>query len=112
VNRYVEYSLTGGRSISFGFYAGTVDMYTTTLEMRWHLFQKLNVSVGFGFEHGTQVLVGQETFDRFGPHVAMGRPITAKMSGALRYQYYQRESDFAGGDYAINLVTLNLSYRL
>ena len=112
VNRYVEYSLTGGRNISFGFYAGTVDMYTASLEMRWHLFQKLSLSVGFGFEHGTQVLVGRERFDRFGPHVAMERPITAKMSGALRYQYYQRESDFAGGDYAINLVTLNLSYRL
>ena len=47
-------------------------MYTTTLEMRWHLFQKLSVSVGFGFEHGTQVLVGQETFDRLGHTLQWG----------------------------------------
>jgi len=57
-------------------------------------------------------LIGHETFDRFGPHLSLERQITAKMSGALRYQFYDRRSDVAGGDYTVNLVTLNIAYRL
>jgi hypothetical protein len=112
LNRHLEYHLSGGRSISFGFYAGTIDLYSANLDLRWHLFQKLSLWTGFEFEHGSQVLIGHETFDRFGPHLSLERQITAKMSGALRYQFYDRRSDVAGGDYTVNLVTLNIAYRL
>jgi hypothetical protein len=112
LNRRVEYNLTGGRSINFGFYAGTMDIWSANLDIRLFLFQKLGVLAGFGFEHGSQASIGSETFDRFGPHLGLERPITARISSALRYQYYQRLSNVAGAEYAINLVTLNLSYRL
>jgi hypothetical protein len=112
LNRRVEYNFTGGRSINFGFYAGTLDMCSVNLDLRLYLFQKLGVLAGFGFEHGSQVGAGSETFDRFGPRVVLERPITGRISGALRYQYYQRLSNVVGAEYAINLVTLNLSYRL
>jgi hypothetical protein len=112
VNRHMEYSLNAGRSISFGFFSGTIDMYTAVLEARWHLFQKLSLGTGFKFEHGTELTAGGETFDRFGPRVSLERPLTVKMSGVLRYQYYQRQSDVAGGDYQVNLVTLSIVYRL
>ena len=112
LNQRVEYNFTAGRSINFGFYAGTMDMFTANLDIRLRLFKKMGVSAGFGFEHASEVSAGSETFDRFGPHVGLERPITARMSSALRYQYYQRLSNVAGAEYAINLVTLNLSYRL
>lgn len=112
INRHIEYNLNLSRSISFGFFAGTIDMYTASFEARWHLFQKLSVGTGFEFEHGSQLLVGRESFDRFGPRLSLERPITLKVSGALRYQYYQRRSDLPGGDYEINLLTLSIMYRL
>ena len=112
VNKHLEYGLTAGRSISFGFYAGTIDLYSAVLEGRWHLFQKLSLGTGFEYEHGSQVLVGSETFDRFGPRLSLERPITAKMSGALRYQYYQRQSNTPGGAYTVNILTLSVRCRL
>ena len=112
VNKYIDYHLSGGRSINFGFYAGTIDLYTAALTARWHLFQKLSLSTGFLFEHGSQILVGRETFDRFGPSVSLERPITSRLSGALRYQFFDRQSNADGADYAINIVTASFVYRL
>jgi hypothetical protein len=112
LNQFVEYQLNGGRSISFGFFAGTIDLYDATLQVRWHLFQKISVGTWFGFEHGSQVLIGTETFDRFGPGLSLERPITRRMSASLRYQYYQRQSNIPGDDYAVNIVTMNFAFRL
>ena len=112
VNRHVDYELSGGRSITFGFFSGTIDLYNALLGARWHLFRKLGLGTSFEFEHGSQVLAGHETFDRFGPGLSLDRSITRKLSGSIRYQYYQRQSDVPGGDYVINIVTLSLVYRL
>jgi hypothetical protein len=112
LNKFVEYDLNGGRNISFGFFGGTIDLYNAALQVRWHLFQKISLGTWFGFEHGSQVLIGRETFDRFGPGLSLERPITRKMSGSVRYQYYQRRSDIPGGDYAVNIVTMSFAYRL
>jgi hypothetical protein len=112
LNRFMEYVLKGGRNISFGFFGGTIDLYDAALQVRWHVFQKISLGTWFGFEHGSQVLVGRETFSRFGPGLSIERPITRKMSGSVRYQYYQRQSDVAGGGYAVNILTMSLAYRL
>jgi len=112
LNRFLEYTLNGGRTISFGFFGGTIDLYQAALQARWHLFQKMSAGTWFGFEHGSQVLAGQETFDRYGPGLSLERPITRRMSGSVRYQYYQRHSDIPGGDYTVNIVTMSFAYRL
>ena len=112
LNRFVEYRLDGGRSISFAFFGGTVDLYTAMFEARWHVFRRLSLGTRFEFEHGSQVFSGRETFDRFGPGLNLDRQITRKVSANLRYQYYQRQSDVSGGDYAVNIVTLSVVFRL
>lgn len=112
VNQFVDYNLTGGRSVSFGFFAGTIDMYTASFEARWHLFRKLSMATAFDFEHGSEILLGRETFDRFGPRITLERAITQKLSSSVRYQYYKRRSDIPGGDYELNIVTLNIVYQL
>ena len=112
VNQHLDYHLSGERSINFCFFGGTIDLYSAILEARWHLFQKLSLGTGFTFEHGAQLFVGQESFERYGPRLSLERPITAKMSGVLRYQYYQRQSDTVGGDYIVNILTLSLAYKL
>ena len=112
LNRYVQYALSAGRNISFGFFGGTIDLYSVVLNSQWQLFQKLRLGMWFEFEHGTQVLVGHEQFDRFGPGISLDREITRKVSGTLRYQSYQRSSDMSGGDYAVNILTFGLLVRL
>jgi uncharacterized protein (PEP-CTERM system associated) len=112
VNQHVEYSLSGGRSIDYGFFGGTIDLYSAVLQARWHFFRKLSLGTSFEYQHGSQVLGSRETFDRFGPSLNLERSLTRKLSGSLRYQYYQRQSDVSGGDYVMNIVTLSLVYRL
>jgi hypothetical protein len=112
LNRFIDYTLNFSRTIDFGFYSGTIDMYLGAADARWHLFPKLSLVTGFEFEHGSQVLVGEDTFERFGPRLSLERPITARASASLRYQYYQRQSNVSGADYVVNVVTLSISYRL
>jgi hypothetical protein len=64
------------------------------------------------FEHGKQILAGQDSFERFGPRLSLERPITERLWGAFRYQFYHRESNQAGGDYDVNIVTASVTYRL
>jgi hypothetical protein len=112
VNRWVEYDLSGGRSVNFGYYEGTIDLFNVALDARWHLFQKLSLTTGLVYERGKQILAGHESFQRTGPRLSLERPITEKLWGALRYQFYHRESNQAGGAYEINIVTASIVYRL
>ena len=112
LNQYLEYDLSAGRNINFGFYEGTIDLYTLAWETRWRLFRKLSLSTGFLFEHGSQVLVGRESFTRLGPRVTLERSLGAKFWAALRYQFFTRDSNQTGAGYQVNILTANLTYRL
>ena len=112
LNQFMEYTLNGGRNVSFGFFAGTIEWSNAALTARWHLFRKLGLATWFQFEHGSQILEGHGSFNRFGPGLSLDRPITRKMTGSLRYQYYQRGSGIPSGDYAVNILTLSLLVTL
>ena len=112
INRYFDYDLTAGRTISFGFFAGTVDMYSAAIDGRLHCFRNLGVSLGLVFEHGTLLSGTGEAFDRIGPHVLLERTLNRKFSATLRYQYFARTSNITGGDYELNVLTASLVYRL
>ncbi len=112
INRYFDYDLTGGRTISFGFFAGTVDMYTAAMDGRLHCFRNLGVSFGILFEHGTVISGTGDAFDRIGPHLLIERALNRKLSATLRYQYLARTSNVPGGEYGLNVLTATLAYRL
>ncbi len=111
LNQYVDYTLSGGRSLNFALYGGTVDLYFARLNASWKIMQKVSIGTSFDFEHGSQVSFGSETFDRYGAGINLARAITSKLSGSLGYQYYWRTSDLSGRDYTVNSVTLNLRYQ-
>jgi len=111
INQYVDYSLTGGRSISFGFFGGTVDLYSARWQANWKVLRDIGVSTSFTYEHGTQIYSGSERFDRYGPGLTVSRPLTTKLSGSLAYQFYNRSSDLADRSYLLNIVTLTLAYQ-
>jgi hypothetical protein len=110
VNQYVDYSLSGGRSLSVALYGGTVDLYTVTWQANWKVFRKTSLATGFVYNHGSQVIAGGETFDQYGPQITLGRPLTAKLSSSLVYQLLLRDSNLPGRDYTVNVVSLNLNY--
>jgi hypothetical protein len=110
VNQYLDYSLTGGRSLNFAFFGGTVDLYYARLHADWKLVEKVSIGTALDYEHGSQVGFGTETFDRYGAGISFGRPITERLSANLGYRFYLRESDLSGRDYTVNVVSLNLNY--
>ncbi len=111
LNRYVDYSLSGGRTITFAFYGGTVDLYTAQWLASWKIFRKTTVNTSLSFESGTQLDFGREEFQRFGPGISFGRALTSKLAGGLGYQFQWRESDQPGRSYAANIVDASLAYR-
>lgn len=111
VNQYVDYTLSGGRSINFAFYGGTVDLYFARLGANWKIFQKTSLATGFEFDHGSQLGYAAETFDRYGPSVSLARPITRKLSGDLGCQYYWRGSNLPGRSYSDFIVSTDLRYK-
>jgi hypothetical protein len=111
LNRFVTYSLSAGRSINFAFYGGTVDLEFVRWQADWNLVRKLNLATSFEYQHGSQLLLAPETFDRCGPGVSLMRHLTQHLAAILAYQYYSRTSDLPGRNYTVNILALNLNYR-
>jgi hypothetical protein len=111
LNQYVEYTLSGGRSVNFAFFGGTVDLYFARWNANWKIFRKTSVSTSFDFEHGTQLGIGAETFDRYGPGISFGRMITEKLSGDISGQFYWRDSNLANRDYTAFIISSNFRYK-
>lgn len=112
ISERVDYTLSGGRTINFAFFGGTIDLFSVQVQTNWKVIRGFDLSAFFQYDHGAQVFTGQEDFDRYGPGVGLGHRFNAKLSSSLRYQFYQRQSDLAGGDYSVNSLTLNLTYQL
>lgn len=111
LNQFVDYSLSGGRSISFGFFGGTVDLYSARWQANWHVLRDIGFSTSFSYENGTQFVSSSEKFERYGPGLSLNRAFTTKLSGSLSYQLYKRNSDLADRSYLLNIVTLTLTYQ-
>jgi hypothetical protein len=110
LNEYVEYSLSGGRTVSLAFWGGTVDRYYARWSADWKIVRKVTLSTSFGFEHGTQLYGVAETYNQYGPGITLRRSITEKLAGNLGYQVFWRDSDKPGRNYTVNIVSLNFNY--
>jgi len=111
VNRWLDYSLSAGRSITFAFSGGSFDIYTAALNANWRILRQWTVGTGFEYQHGEELINGGETFNRYGPQATLSRQLTQKLTTSLSYQYFQRDSDQPDRSYTANIITLNFSYR-
>ena len=113
LNRFVDYTLAGGRNISFAFFGGTVDLIYVRWQGNWHILQKMALGTSFEYEHGSQLATpgASEVFDRYGPGLSLGWPLTTKLSSSVGYQFYLRSSNFAGRDYTVNVATVSVRCR-
>jgi hypothetical protein len=53
VNQYLEYSLSGGRTISVVFNGGTIDRYFAHWQADWRILRKVTLGTSFTYEHGS-----------------------------------------------------------
>ena len=110
LSQYLDYSLSGGRSINFALSGGNYEMYQVNLLANWKILHKINLATSFNYDHGIQSIAGGEVFDRYGAGITLGRTITSKLSANLRYQFYWRGSDQPDRDYIANILSLNFNY--
>jgi hypothetical protein len=110
VNQYVSYTLSGGRTVSVVFSGGTIDRYYANWQANWAIMRKVTLGTSFSYEEGSQLFFGAETYSQYGPGISLSRPITAKLTSSLGYQLYWRDSNLAGRNYTLSIVSLNFNY--
>jgi hypothetical protein len=110
LNQYMTYSLSGGRTLSTAFAGGTIDRYFAHWGANWQIVRKVSLGTTLTYEHGTQLGVGGEIYDQYGPGISLNRSITEKLTSSLGYQVYWRTSDQPGRNYTVNVVSLNFNY--
>jgi hypothetical protein len=115
VNRFINYSLSAGRSTDSSFYGQPYDYYFARLQPNWNFFRKYQLSTPFWWEKGTQLYAqGGATatdYNQFGAGINIGRAITQKLSGSLAYQFIRESSGQSGLNYTVNIVSLSFSYQ-
>jgi hypothetical protein len=111
VNRFLDYSLSGGRSLNSGLFAGSFDMYSAVLSANWKIIEKAALSTSFLYQRGSQVVSQGQTFEQYGPQISLGRTFIKKWPTSLRYQFYARGSNLPGQDYTLNVVSLDLTHQ-
>lgn len=111
LNKYVTYTLSGGRSITASFFGGVVDLYEANLDANWNIIRGIGLLTSARWEHGRQTIGISEVFDRYGGGISLSRALSEKLSGSLGYTFYSRTSDIAGRDYQLSVFSLNLTYK-
>ncbi len=107
----MDYSLSGGRTIGIAVWGDTLDRYFARWQANWRIVRKVTLNTYFSFEHGTYLYGLAQTYDQYGPGISLSRSLTDKLSASLGYQLYWRTSDVPGGNYTVNIVSLNFNYR-
>ncbi len=85
-------------------------MYSLNWQINWLIIRKTSLVTSFIYYHGSELQTRGEIFDQYGPQVTLGHPLTTKLTGSLGYQFYWRDSNEAGRDYRVNIVSLNFTY--
>jgi hypothetical protein len=111
LNHFLDYTLSGGRSLTTTLLGGPVDSYVVNLSVDWKVFQKLSLATAFAYNRGSEEVAGGETFDQYGPNITLSRTLTKKLSSSFQYQFLVRNSDLPGRNYTLNVVSLNLGYQ-
>lgn len=115
VNRFINYSLSAGRSTDSSFYGQPYDFYFVRLQPNWNFFRKYQLSTPFWWQKGTQLYAlggaAAADYDQFGAGINIGRAITQNLSCTLAYQFIRENSGQSSLNYTVNIVSLSFSYR-
>ena len=110
VNRWLDYSLTGGRQLTASAGTDLLDLYHADWEGNWHLIRDVTVTTSFTYQHGNASGGNPETFDQFGAGLSLGFSITQKLACSIRYNFWSKNSDVESYEYVQNMLALDFTY--
>jgi hypothetical protein len=111
VNRFFNYTLSGGRSIDLQYTGQPYDRYTVRWQPNWNFLKKFTISTPLWWEHGTQIYYQTTSYDQYGAGIIIGRQLTQKLSCGLTYQFVKETSGQQGLNYTDNIVGLSFTYQ-
>ena len=111
VNRWLDYSLSGGRQFTASAGTDLLDLYYASWEGNWHFIRNVSVTTHFIYQHGNSSGGVVEIFNQFGAGISLGFPITQKLKFFhLGYNFWQKNSDVTVNDYIQNMLVLDFTY--
>ncbi len=110
VNRWLDYNLTGGRQFTSSAGTDLLDLYYANWLANWHVIRDVSITTSFNYQHGNSSGGTVEIFNQFGAGMSLGYPITQKLAGSIRYNFWQKNSDVAAYDYVQNMLVLDFTY--
>jgi hypothetical protein len=110
VNRWLDYNLTGGRQFTSSAGTDLLDLYYANWEANWHVIRDVSLTTSFTYQHGNSSGGTVEIFNQFGAGMSLGYPITQKLAGSIRYNFWQKNSDVMANDYVQNMLVLDFTY--
>ena len=115
LNRFVNYTLTAGRSTALSAYGQAQTYYFVNLSPNWNIFKKYSLSTPISWRDGTTVYnstaSNSENYDQITLGLNVGRSLTQKLSAGISYQFVRETSNFASLNYTVNIVSLNFNYQ-
>ena len=126
LTQYLSHQLNIQRDVRQGLNLGSsyIQELVASYSVSYALTQKIGLSAGFTYEQGTQplenlvnlfpfgsfIVVSTENYDRYGAALTATWRATDRLSAALAYNHWLRDSNFRGNGYSVNSLSLNLNY--
>jgi hypothetical protein len=110
VNRWLDYSLSGGRSFTASAGTDLLDLYYANWNANWHFIRYFSFSTSFTYQHGNSSGGTVEIFNQYIAGAGFNYQITKKLAASISYGYSQKSSDVAANDYFENMLVLNFIY--
>jgi len=116
VNRFLNYTLTAGRSTDLSLFGQVQTYYFVRVNPNWTILNKYTLSTPLWWQEGTSVYGtagghNNNDYDQFGAGITLGRSLSKKLSGSIGYQFVKETSSQAGLNYIVNIVSLNFAYQ-
>jgi hypothetical protein len=116
ISEVVGYSVSAGHELRLGTSADLIEATYVRSSIDWQIMKNLAMSPFLSYEHGRQGQSGQtgalaEIYNWMGTGLSLSRPITRRLTLALKYRLTLRGSDVVDRGYTQNVVGLQLIYR-
>ncbi len=115
--RVLTYSLSAGHELQSGVESDALEDYYARANLTWNIMKNVSIGTPISYEYGSQK-GGQlstaygENFSYYNAGLNVSWSPMTRLTTSLSYQLTVRASDISTGEYAQNVIGLNLAYAL
>lgn len=112
---YLNYSLSAGHGTGGGIQSDALETYYLRPSANWNVFKNVTLQTSLFYEHGAEAggqlaSLLESNYDWYGCALALSYSPMKKIRIGLNYRFTMRSSNVASGEYAQNMVGLQITY--